>query len=83
MLKGQTRTRLARWLSLRLKKSARLFAGFFDQDTHLRVGGFEVDRPIVVAEAFAGGNTMTQRYLVAKGSMRKLNTHTAWATGTR
>ena len=31
-----------------------LLAGFFDQDAHLRVGGFEVDGEIVVAEAFAG-----------------------------
>ena len=32
-----------------------LFAGFFDQDTHLRVRGFEIDWEIVIAEAFTGG----------------------------
>ena len=32
-----------------------LLARFFNQDTHLRVGGFEVYREIVMAEAFAGG----------------------------
>jgi len=32
-----------------------LLATFFDQDAHLRVGGFEVDGEIVMAETFAGG----------------------------
>jgi hypothetical protein len=45
-----------------LKKGVSPLAGFFDQDTHFRVGGFEVDGEIVMAEAFAGGNRMTQRY---------------------
>jgi hypothetical protein len=48
----------ARWLSLRLKKTVRLF---------------EVDRPFVPAEAFAGDATMTQRYFAAQGSKGNLN----------
>ena len=31
------------------------FTNFFDENPHLRVGGFEVDGEIVVAEALAGG----------------------------
>ncbi len=71
-----------------------LFAGFFDQDAHLRVGGFEVDGEIVVAQAFAGGNTMTQRYLVLKevcgnliltrlGRPARVGSWLAWLSQTR
>ena len=38
-----------------MKKGVSLLACFFDQDTHLSVGGFEVDGEIVMAEAVAGG----------------------------
>ena len=60
-----------------------LFTGFFDEYSHLGVRRFQVDRPIVMVAALAACNTMTQRYLVLKGSMQKLSTHIAWATGTR
>ena len=32
-----------------------LLGGFFDEDAHFRMGGFEVDGEIVMAEALAGG----------------------------
>ena len=32
-----------------------LLAAFFDENSHFGMGGFEVDREIVMAEAFAGG----------------------------
>src|SRR6267143_255634 len=41
--------------ALRDQECVSPLAGFFDQDTHLRMGGFEVDGEIVVEEAFAGG----------------------------
>ena len=40
--------------AFRLPKGVDFFTNFFDENPHLRVGGFEVDGEIVVAEAFAG-----------------------------